>query len=116
MTPPPDQPSAESVAMVDALQQASAFLSLDFDSVDDFDKARAALLAHIAKLEANDRRYRWLRDDSWKLPYAPGPLYTALYDFADYKDKAPLRKVWLRYGAALDTAIDAALAAEQKGE
>ena len=65
-------------------------------------------------LERDAERYRWLRDESHKEPFAPGPFYRSLYDEAGpVKLAEKLRWVWLRYGPQLDAAIDEARASVQ---
>ena len=68
----------------------------------------------LAQARQDAERYRWLRDKSWRQPFAPGPLYVALYDgISGDAEKHDLARVWLRYGSSLDAAIDAAMK-EQK--
>ena len=95
----PDQPSAESVAMVDAIWEYT-------NEFDEAIEARAVLLAHIAKLEANDRRYRWIRE----------PQEHCAVEWEDENDDGWTDVFFHQIRDGLDALIDAALAAEQKGE
>ena len=73
--------------------------------------------APVATADHEDaERYRWLRDESWKEPFAPGPAYRSLYDGIGGRAAAvDLKRVWLRYGRELDAAIDSARAPSGKG-
>lgn len=116
-----DKAEAALRAEMDAEREAHALLQArcfdrgpTFSSV--FDEVQE-LRAHVEGLEKDAARYRWLRDESWKDPYAPGPVYQSLYDgIGGRAHSEDLRRVWLRYGNQLDAAIDAALAQAKEGE